>query len=190
VSVYGAADLSQIETELGTFDLILLNGVIEHIPLSQPGLRRRIVRTLFAHLNRPGYLVINDTPNRLYPFDFHSTQLWWIPWTRPGSAWAYRRALARGRHSDAPTLSPGPSGLEEVGAWGATWWEITGYLRGERFVCVNLTPGHNRHLHYSYRGNWKRLLFESFLFYTAVRVWRVPLTAFAPSLDNLVFQRC
>lgn len=189
VTVYWADDLSAIEADLGTFDLILMNGVIEHIPLSRPGLRRGIVRSLFAHLNRSGYLFINDTPNRLWPFDFHSTQLWCLPWTRPGSTWAYKRAVAKGRHSDVPTIDPGPLGLEEVGAWGATYREISGYLQGEPFVCVNLSPGHDRHVSYAFQGGWKRRLFESFLYYTAVKWLRMPITAFAPSLDNLVFQR-
>jgi len=112
VQFYHADNLDKVKDSMGTFDLILLNGVIEHIPLTKTGLRRKIIQSLFDLLKTPGYLYINETPNRLYPFDFHTTQLWWIPWTKPSSEWSYRRAVKKGRHSDFPTISKGSLGLE------------------------------------------------------------------------------
>jgi len=173
---------------MGTFDLILINGVIEHIPLTKIGLREKIMRSLFAMLRKPGYLYINDTPNRLLPFDFHSTQLWLIPWTKPGSEWAYRRALKKGRYTDAPRLGTGPLGLEEVGAWGATYWEIKHYLKGERFICVNTLSDHNRHLYYLSPRTWKRSVIEFALYYSAVKIFRIPMTAYAKSIPNLTIK--
>ena len=188
VQFYCADDLDKVKSSMGTFDLILLNGVIEHIPLTKIGLRKKIIRSLFTLLKRPGYLFINDTPNRLCPFDFHSTQLWWIPWTKPGSEWAYRRAVKKKRHSDAPTISEGPLGLEEVGAWGATYWEIMNYLDGERFICLNTISGHNRHIYYSFRGSWKRVVFEFVMYWFTVKLLHLPITAFAPGIANLVIK--
>ena len=65
VSLYHAADIDEVKDSLGTFDLILANGVIEHIPLTRSGLRRRIMLSLFHLLRNNGYIYINDTPNRL-----------------------------------------------------------------------------------------------------------------------------
>jgi len=190
VSLYHADDIDVVKDSLGVFDLILANGVIEHIPLTKSGSRRRIMLSLFHLLRDNGYIYINDTPNRLLPFDFHSTQLWWIPWTKPGSQWAYRRAIRKGKHSDAPTISGGPLGLEEVGAWGATYCEITGYFKGERFVCLNLVNGHNRHLYYAYPSTRYRSVFEFVTYYLLVKPFHVPMNAFAQSIPNLVIGKC
>jgi len=209
VAFHCADDFEQVKGALGAFDLVLLNGVVEHIPISKTGLRQRLAQSLFDLLKTPGYLYISDTPNRLWPFDFHSTQLWWIPWTRPGSAWAYREALAKGRHAEVSGISPGPLGLEEAGAWGATYWEIQRYLRGRNFLCLNTVPGHDGRLCYcmpatDYEVIGRNLgfpfggrtlyhltrLFEFIVQLLGSKLLRVPITAFAPSLTNLVFRKC
>jgi SAM-dependent methyltransferase len=187
VQLHHADDFDAIASRLGRFDLVLMNGVIEHVPLSKEGLRKRLVRTAFSMLRGKGHLYINETPNRLWPYDDHSTKLWWIPWTKPGSAWAYQRAVQKGRHSDAPTHSPGPLGLEEVGAWGATYWEITGYLEGLPFAVVNLREGHDRHLYYSDHSDRVRGVFEAIAWLPA-KILGVPMTALAPDLTNLAIE--
>jgi 2-polyprenyl-3-methyl-5-hydroxy-6-metoxy-1,4-benzoquinol methylase len=184
-----APDVRELDGLEGSFDLVLLNGVLEHIPLSAGGLRESILRSLERLLRGGGHLYINDTPNRLWPIDFHSTQLWWIPWMPPGSAVAYRLAVARGRHTQAPTVSDGPLGLEEVGAWGATYWEIMAALRGTGCVCQNLLEGGDRRLHYTKPAGRKLELFERLVHYPAVRILKAPLTAFAPFLTNLVLRK-
>jgi 2-polyprenyl-3-methyl-5-hydroxy-6-metoxy-1,4-benzoquinol methylase len=189
VQFYSGDDLDKIKDSMGTFDLILLNGVIEHIPLTKTGLRKKIIRSLFTLLKRSGYLFINETPNRLCPFDGHSTQLWWIPWMKPGSDRAYRRAVKKKRHSAVPTTSEGPLGLEEVGAWGATYWEIMSYLSEESFLCLNTMSGHNRHVQYFSPGSWKRSVFESVAYWSAVKLLHIPITAFSPVINNLVIQK-
>ena len=190
VQFYCADELDKGKDSMGTFDLILVNGVIEHIPLTKTGLRKRIIRSLFELLRTDGCLYINDTPNRLLPVDFHTTQLWWIPWTRAGSECAYRRAVRKGRYSDAGAKSSGPLGLEEAGAWGATYWEITSYLKDKEFVCLNIVDGHNRHLYYMYPRTWKRSVFEFIMYYSVVKLLRIPMNAFAQSIPNLIIKKC
>jgi SAM-dependent methyltransferase len=188
VAFHRASDFDAISPELGTFDIVLVNGVIEHIPLSSEGLRRRIVRALFSMVRAGGFLYINETPNRVWPYDDHSTKLWWIPWTKPGSSWAYQRAVAKGKHSDAPTHSPGPLGLEEVGAWGATYWELASYLEDLPFAIVNKRSGHDRHLYYSDHSDRGRSIFEALVF-LLVKLLGAPMTALAPDLTNLAIQK-
>ncbi|MCX7021844.1 MAG: class I SAM-dependent methyltransferase [bacterium] len=172
----------------GGYDLILLSGVVEHIPLSEAGLRRDVLRRVFGLLAPNGCLYITETPNRLWPFDFHTTGLAGIPWTRPGSPWAHLRAVRRGRYSPTERLSPGPRGLEEAGAWGSTWWEIKGCLRGLPWLSVNLLPGHDRHVHIPPVGLLKRFA-ESLVYFSFTRPLGVPITAFTPFINNLVLQR-
>ncbi|MHB8878905.1 MAG: class I SAM-dependent methyltransferase [Myxococcaceae bacterium] len=172
-----------------SFDLVLMNGVLEHVPLSVPGLRREVVRAAWRRVSPGGGLYVSDTPNRLWPRDGHSTGLWFLPWAPAGSAWAYRRAVKAGRHSDAPTLARGPRGLEEAGAWGATYWELRRYLEGEKVECVNLEPGHDERLSHTERGSPRRRLIEGLLYNTAVRALRAPLTAFTPGLNHLVLRK-
>ncbi|HET8680101.1 MAG TPA: class I SAM-dependent methyltransferase [bacterium] len=191
VQVLCARNFTEIAKDVGPFDLILVNAVVEHIPLSIAGLRRKIFVELFDALAPGGSLFINETPNRFWPVDLHTTGLWWIPWSTPGSPWAYRTAVKAGRHVDNPSAhSDGPLGLEERGAWGATFFEIAGYLSGRRFRVVNTLRGHNRHISYGHRiDSRKRQAFE-FLVYHAITRWaRIPIVALAPMLSNLVIQK-
>jgi len=171
------------------FDIILLNGVVEHIPLSKKGLRKRILCSLFDKLNQDGFLYINDTPNRLYPFDAHSTQLWWIPWMKAGSKKAFNKAVKYKRHSESPTHSEGTLGLEEIGAWGSTYFEIKNILKEKNFKFINNLSGHNRHIYYSYKTGWKQKLFDFVLYYSFVKIFNIPLTTFYPNIANLVIKK-
>lgn len=184
---YYSEDIDTIKDRMGKFDIILLNAVIEHIPLSEPGLRQHILKSAFDMLNSQGFLYINDTPNRLYPRDGHSTQLWWGPWTKPGSEWTYKRAVRKGRWSDVPGSREGTLGLEIGGAWGVTYWEIMGYLKGENAVCLNTLSMHDRHVYYM-RNSWKWRAFDSAL-YLPAKLLRVPITALANHLMNLVIAK-
>lgn len=184
-------NFENISGKLGNFDFILLMGVVEHIPLSVHGLRGRILLSLFDILNPGGYLYITGTPNRLWPIDKHTTQLWWIPWAKPGSKWAFRRAVEKGRHVESPdTHSSGALGLEERGAWGATYFEIRKYLSGRSFNVVNLMQAHNRHIRYfRCTRTLKRNIFDFVIYHLISRWTKIPITAFAPGLSHLVIQR-
>jgi 2-polyprenyl-3-methyl-5-hydroxy-6-metoxy-1,4-benzoquinol methylase len=189
--LYCAPSLEDVKDDIGKVDLILVSGVIEHIPLTERGLRRKLIRTLFSMLKKGGSLYVYDTPNRVWPYDFHTTGLMWIPWMKPGSAGAYDRAVRKGRYLDSPRYTPGPRGMEQCGAWGATYWEILRYLKGERYVCQNTLKGRNQHIDYLGGGRRYRLVRYPFDFFVGLlaRPLRIPITAFYPFLDNLVIQR-
>lgn len=191
VDVVCAPTLEDVAKGVGRFDLILLNAVIEHVPLSKTGQRQRLLRTLYDMLDREGYLYINETPNRLWPIDHHTTGLWWIPWSRPGSRWAYDRAVRAGRHLDNPgTHSDGPLGLEERGAWGATFFEIRRYLSGRSYRVMNSCPGYDRHLSYvRSQESRKRRMLDMIAYYAFSKWTKVPITALWPDLAHLVIQK-
>lgn len=189
LAFYFADDIDKVKQELGTFDLVVANDVIEHIPLTRPGLRKKIIKTLFHLLKTQGYLFINSSPNRLFPYDSHTTQLWWLPWSSPGSQWAYRRARKKGRYTVFRRISDGALGLEECGTWGITYWEIMNYLGEEGGVCLNMTEGHDRHIFYTSHGSWKRSVFEFLVYHVGVKFLDAPITAFTPFINNLLIEK-
>lgn len=190
VKLYCGDSVDDFREAMGKFDVIVINGVLEHIPITIKGLRQNVLESTFSLLNESGYLFINGSPNRLHPYDTHTTQLWWVPWSRPGSKWAYSRALSRGRFGDMGTASKGPLGLEEAGAWGVTYWEIKRYLAKGKPVFLNTMPGHDRYIFYATAPKNRRPNPLKFLVYLiAVRLLRIPLTALRPFIENLVIVR-
>jgi SAM-dependent methyltransferase len=89
-----------------SFDMVLVNAVLEHIP--QP--RGEYIREIWRVLRPGGYLMVNETPNKYLPRDVHTTGLWWVPWLPKRVARRY--SLMRGRfRADAPWESSGWRGL-------------------------------------------------------------------------------
>jgi SAM-dependent methyltransferase len=94
----------------GEFDTVLCNAVLEHIP--QP--RTEYVREMWRVLARGGHLIINESPNKYLPVDFHTTNgLWLLPWM-PKSL-ARRYAILRGRFRQEKDWSS--SGWRGIGYW-------------------------------------------------------------------------
>jgi SAM-dependent methyltransferase len=58
--------------EIGTFDFISLSAVYEHL---LPHERKTLLPLIWSVLRPGGVLFINQTPNRLYPFEGHTTGL-------------------------------------------------------------------------------------------------------------------
>ncbi len=184
-----AADFQDVAAQAGKFDFILVNAVLEHIPLSIVNLRAKIIQQLFSSLNPNGFLFITETPNRLWPIDFHTTGLWWIPWSKPGSQWAYQRAIQKGKFSlNSSVLSSGTLALEESGSWGTTYAEIKKALPAGQHEIVNLQPKHNRHLNY-HSGKMLEKVFDFIVYYTISKWTKIPLTAWHPTITNLVIRR-
>ena len=78
----------------GRFDLVIVLGVVEHLPVSG---RREIVDEYYRVLAPGGHITILDTPNRFFPLETHSVGLPLIQWLPPRLAYAYAKALRPGR---------------------------------------------------------------------------------------------
>jgi len=113
------------------FDLIVMNAVLEHIP---PPQRRAHLREVWRVLRVGGYLFIGETPNRLWPQDYHTTGLWWVPYMPADLACRYARARRR-----VPATATTPWLLSE-GAHGSTYWEVMAAL-GPQARCLNRQYG-------------------------------------------------
>src|SRR5436305_6500476 len=70
--LYCGPNLEDVKDRIGPVDLVLLSGVIEHIPLTERGLRRRLIRTLFGMLIPGGSLYISDATYGAWVIAFHT----------------------------------------------------------------------------------------------------------------------
>jgi SAM-dependent methyltransferase len=72
----------------GRFDLVVVVGVIEHLPVRG---RREIVDEYYRVLAAGGHIAILDTPNRFFPLETHSVGLPLIQWLPAPLAFAYAK---------------------------------------------------------------------------------------------------
>ena len=72
----------------GAFHLVLVVGVVEHLPLRS---RRAQVDEYYRVLAPGGHIAILDTPNRWFPLETHSVGLPLVQWLPPRLAWHYAR---------------------------------------------------------------------------------------------------
>ena len=75
----------------GTFDLVLVVGIVEHLPKD----RRAIVDEYYRVLAPGGHITILDTPNRWFPMETHSIGLLGVQWMPPRLAYRYARLFRR-----------------------------------------------------------------------------------------------
>ena len=78
----------------GAFDVVVVVGIVEHLPRD----RRALVDEYYRVLAPGGHIAILDTPNRWFPFETHSIGLPGVQWLPP--RWAYRYARLRSRIRD------------------------------------------------------------------------------------------
>ena len=117
--------------ESSTFDVVFANADLEHIP--QP--RTTFVKEMGRVLTPGGYLIINETPNKYLPIDFHTTGgLWLLPWLPKRIARRY--AILRGRFSE-------DKDWDHSGWRGIGYYELTRAL-GSRYRFMP-EMSHRRH---------------------------------------------
>lgn len=98
----------------GGFDLVLVVGVVEHLPVRW---RRRQVDEYYRVLAPGGHLAVLDTPNRWFPLETHSVGLPLVQWMPPRLAWRYARLARPGHYRAVP--------FEEFVADGTGWRNAT-----------------------------------------------------------------
>ncbi|MBI2554283.1 MAG: methyltransferase domain-containing protein [Candidatus Rokubacteria bacterium] len=74
----------------GAFDLVIVLGVIEHLPVAE---RHRYVDEYYRILKPGGWIGVFDTPNRAFPLETHSVGLPFVQWLPPRVAPVYGKAL-------------------------------------------------------------------------------------------------
>jgi 2-polyprenyl-3-methyl-5-hydroxy-6-metoxy-1,4-benzoquinol methylase len=76
----------------GQFDMIIFFAVLEHMTLAE---RQSSLEAAWALLTPGQYLCITDTPNRLWPYDSHTSYLPFFHWLPDELAFAYSRNSPR-----------------------------------------------------------------------------------------------
>ena len=77
ITLSQTSSTDQLQFHDDSFDTVFANAVLEHIP--EP--RVRFVREMWRVLKPGGHLIINETPNKYLPIDYHTTGgLWFVPW--------------------------------------------------------------------------------------------------------------
>jgi SAM-dependent methyltransferase len=125
------ADTTRLPFADGQFDVVVMNAVLEHIP---PRRRPAHLREVWRVVAPGGHLFLDETPNRFWPQDFHTTGLWWVPYLPLGLARRY--AIARGRAPADVTRDR----LVADGIRGGSYWEIARAL-GPGARCLNRVRG-------------------------------------------------
>jgi len=93
VRLFGNDETRRLPWPDARFDLVLVVGVVEHLPARN---RRAQVDEYYRVLAPGGHIAILDTPNRLFPLETHSIGLPLVQWLPSRLAYAYAR-LARPR---------------------------------------------------------------------------------------------
>lgn len=190
IEIVDAPLMTALPFERESFDHISMNAVVEHV---RPEERGPILRHLWDLLKPGGLLVITETPNRVWPYDGHTTRLPLIPWLPlPLACRAARNLRPKefARKSDAE--------LVYDGIVGATFWGLlTTMPKGARAKGSGAWAEHG-----SYFGRLRRrkrgaarLLVEAIAIgfvplagALALTRARTPLNAFFPYL-NIAFEK-
>jgi SAM-dependent methyltransferase len=93
VARFGNDETRRLPWPDGRFDLVLVVGVVEHLPARN---RRAQVDEYYRVLAAGGHIAILDTPNRFFPLETHSVGLPFVQWLPGPLAYACAR-LARPR---------------------------------------------------------------------------------------------
>lgn len=121
-SLIHVPDTRKLPFPPGEFGFVLVNAVMEHIP--QP--RMDYIRELWRLVSPGGVLMVNETPNKYFPKEIHTTSLWFNHWL-PRHV-AYVRAVRRGRF-DARRSDWHSSGWRGLG-----YFELVKPITGYRLI--------------------------------------------------------
>ena len=83
VSFLCSQDSSTLPQDIGKFDYVILSAVLEHL---LPDERVPLLEQIWSVLNPGGLLFINQTPYRFFPFEGHTTHLFFINYFPDGLA--------------------------------------------------------------------------------------------------------
>ncbi|MBC7262850.1 MAG: class I SAM-dependent methyltransferase [Chloroflexi bacterium] len=148
VQILHVPDTTQLPFPDAYFDVCICNAVLEHIP---PAQRSAHVREIWRTLRPGGYLYVTETPNRLFPYDAHTTRLWWVPWmplplARRYAIWRRRVEPLESEHD-----------LVLRGIRGVTVWEITSGLDNSCYRFVKPSGVDEIEAHFDFRRRQSRL---------------------------------
>jgi 2-polyprenyl-3-methyl-5-hydroxy-6-metoxy-1,4-benzoquinol methylase len=126
---------SELPAEIGDFDVVIMSAVYEHL---LPQERKSIMPALWNIIRPEGLLFLNQTPNRLFPFELHTTMLPLINYLPDRLAYAATRKFSKQTDRDISWDE-----LLRLGIRGATVNEILGNIPAGSSPPQLLEPSRN-----------------------------------------------
>jgi SAM-dependent methyltransferase len=172
--------------EPGSFDVIWLQAVVEHL---LPEERRSYLPQFWQALRPGGWLVVTETPNRVWPYETHTSGgRWLLPWMPAHRIFATMRREARfAGYTDVE--------LYRSGVVGSTYGELLDAL-GRPADCEEPARELSRYFARLYADAWvktpmRRLAVSTLglLEPVARTVLRRPPMAFTPYLNHVAFRK-
>lgn len=121
-------DTKSLPFKNNSFDIVICNAVIEHI---DPKERKFYIKELWRLVSPGGYFLILETPNRLWPKETHTTNLWFISWL------PLRLAKYYASFSDSISCKESLEELIAKGFRGATYWQIVNPIQDKTLIEMN-----------------------------------------------------
>ena len=134
VSFHQSPGETELPDSIGQFDFVILSAVFEHL---LPAERKTLTPKLWSAVREGGYLFINQTPNKLFPFELHTTMLPFINYLPDSLALKMAR-----RFSERVMHDESWEELLRKGIRGATEQEILRLLNGNE-TALMLEPKNN-----------------------------------------------
>ena len=78
--------------DLESFDIVLCNALFEHVPYSE---RKVLAQQLWKFVSPGGFFIVNETPNRWWLKDGHTTGLWGLPYLPKSIAQRYAMLFSK-----------------------------------------------------------------------------------------------
>jgi SAM-dependent methyltransferase len=120
---------------MGAFDFVMLSAVYEHL---LPAERKAVMPLLWRILKPGGAIFVNQTPHRYFPYEHHSTMLWFVNYMPDRMAHWFARKYAR--HDPKVTRTATWNDLLRGGIRGGTEREIIRNLCGRSASGIILQP--------------------------------------------------
>jgi SAM-dependent methyltransferase len=172
--------------EPASFDLVWLQAVVEHL---LPEERRAYLRQFWRALRPGGWLVVTETPNRVWPYETHTSGgRWLLPWMPAARIFATMRREERfAAYTD--------EAFYRSGIVGSTYGELLDCL-GRPADCEEPARALRRYVARLYQGARVKTAARRAavsvlgLLEPAVRgLTRRPVMAFAPYLNHVAFRK-
>jgi SAM-dependent methyltransferase len=158
-----------------TFDVIVMWQLLEHI--LDPHTKKNILQEAVRLLKDQGILIV-ETPNQLFPIDYHDTNLPLIHWFFPSSwrEWFIKKI----RHADWPAS-------QYINIFALRRWlkGTIGIKRIDQVTTVYFQTAYSdifKHWGGTRLGTKKIFFILYFPFYLFLRLFRIPGDTFCPSL--------
>ena len=168
-----------------SYDFVWLQAVVEHL---LPDERKEYLNKLWNSIRPEGYLIITETPNRLWPYETHTTSgTWFIPYMKDKKIFEVMRK--RNEYKNWIDEEFYRSGIV-----GETYFSLLNYINDkEHLIDSGLRAGYLKKM-YEYAKNKsvkKDMIIkiaDKFEF-IPIKIFKSPVTAFMPFLNHLAFKK-